>query len=132
MATADHEMGSTNKATSQEPTTLATILVNTVMENCSQYTNWTYNRAVLVRKRQQMIGHPSTRTVIKIVDKNLFTNFPSQVMIYGQPKISLGPMWGPSRARQPSDPQLTWMRNMFPSHWTFNSSTTMSPLEVTS
>jgi hypothetical protein len=51
-------------------------LVNTVSENQSQYTNRDYNRAVLARNIQKMIGRPSTRAFIKIVDGNLLPNCP--------------------------------------------------------
>jgi hypothetical protein len=51
-------------------------LVNTVADNCSSYTNRDYSRAVLARKLQKIIGQPSTRTFLTIVEKNLLPNCP--------------------------------------------------------
>jgi hypothetical protein len=51
-------------------------LVNTVAANKSKYTNRDYSRAVLARHLQKVIGRPSTRTFLKIIDSNLLPNCP--------------------------------------------------------
>jgi hypothetical protein len=51
-------------------------LINTVAANKSSYTNRDYSRAVLARRIQKVIGRPSTRTFLKIVDNNLLPNCP--------------------------------------------------------
>jgi hypothetical protein len=52
------------------------MLVNTVGENKSKYTNADYLRASLARKLQMTIGRPSTSDFINIVEKNLLPNCP--------------------------------------------------------
>jgi hypothetical protein len=54
----------------------STLLVNTVDHNKFKYTKRDYSRAVLARKTQKMIGRPSTRSFISIVEKNLLPNCP--------------------------------------------------------
>ena len=55
----------------------AIALINTVVaDNQSSYTNREYSRAMLAHKIQRMIGRPSTRTLMKIVDNNLQPNCP--------------------------------------------------------
>jgi hypothetical protein len=56
--------------------TTGTLLVNTVDENKSRYTNRVYTRAVLARKIQKTMGRPSTRSIMKIVENNLLQNCP--------------------------------------------------------
>jgi acetolactate synthase regulatory subunit len=56
--------------------TQAVALVNTVASNKSRYTNRPYSRAVLARHLQRIIGRPSTRTFLRIVDDNLLPNCP--------------------------------------------------------
>eukprot|EP00978_Attheya_sp_CCMP212_P009273 scaffold21935_cov53-Attheya_sp.AAC.1 len=51
-------------------------LVNTVKDNSSNYTSRDYSRALLARKIQHIIGRPSTRTFMHIVEKNLLPNCP--------------------------------------------------------
>ena len=51
-------------------------LVNTVEDNRIKYSKRDYSRAVLARKVQKIIGRPSTKTFLGIVDKNLFQNCP--------------------------------------------------------
>ena len=51
-------------------------MINTVAGNRSKYTNRAYLRAVLARKIQHMIGRPSTREFIQIVEKHLLPNCP--------------------------------------------------------
>ena len=53
-----------------------TLLVNTVAENKSKYTNHDYLRAELARQIQKRIGRPSTRAFIKIVENKLLPNCP--------------------------------------------------------
>jgi hypothetical protein len=54
--------------------TTGTLLVNTVAENKTSYTNCDYLKAVLAREIQKKIGQPSTRASIKIVDNKLLPN----------------------------------------------------------
>jgi hypothetical protein len=56
--------------------TTGTLLVNTVAENKTSYTNRNYSKAVLAREIQKKIGRPSTRAFIKIVDNKLLPNCP--------------------------------------------------------
>jgi hypothetical protein len=51
-----------------------TVLINTVADNKSRYTIGAYRQAVLARKLQTMIGYPSTRDFLKLVDNNLIPN----------------------------------------------------------
>ena len=53
-----------------------TVLVNTVANNKTRYTERDYSRAVLARQIQKIIGRPSTRAFIKIVDNKLLPNCP--------------------------------------------------------
>ena len=53
-----------------------TLLINTVATNHANYMNRAYDRAVLARIIQKMIGRPSTAEYIQIVEKNLLTNCP--------------------------------------------------------
>ena len=52
------------------------MLVNTVEDNKSKYTNRDYSRAVLARKIQNIIGRPSTRSYIDMVKNNVIKNCP--------------------------------------------------------
>ncbi len=54
----------------------STVLVNTVDDNKSRYTNRDYLKATLARKLQNIIGRPSTRTYLHIIDNNLMPNCP--------------------------------------------------------
>lgn len=54
----------------------ATVLVNTVADNKSSYTNDDYLRAVRARETQIKIGRPSTKDYIRIVTSNLLPNCP--------------------------------------------------------
>ena len=51
-------------------------LLQTVADKKSNYTNALYSRAVLARSIQKIIGRPSTRTFMRIVDNNLLPNCP--------------------------------------------------------
>ena len=53
-----------------------TVLVNTVNDNMSNFSNIDYSRAVLARQVQKTIGRPSTKTFIGIVENNLLANCP--------------------------------------------------------
>jgi hypothetical protein len=54
----------------------STVMVNTVADNRTSYTNRAYSRATLARSIQKMIGRPSTKTYINIVENNLLPNCP--------------------------------------------------------
>ena len=54
----------------------ATVVVNTVADNKTRYTNRDYSRAILARKLQNIIGRPSTRRYLAIIDKNELPNCP--------------------------------------------------------
>jgi hypothetical protein len=56
--------------------TTSTILVNTVAENRTNYTNRAYDRAVLARNIQKMVGRPSTQEYLQIVERNMLPNCP--------------------------------------------------------
>ena len=51
-------------------------LVNTVADNSIKYSQRDYSRAQLLRKVQKIIGQPSSRTFLSIVDKHLLPNCP--------------------------------------------------------
>jgi hypothetical protein len=53
-----------------------TVLVNTVADKKSNYTNRNYKQALLARKIQNMIGRPSLRSFLQIVENNLLKNCP--------------------------------------------------------
>jgi hypothetical protein len=55
---------------------VSTMLVNTVADNKSKYTNADYLPASLARKLQMTIGRPSTSDFINIVEKNLLPKCP--------------------------------------------------------
>ena len=54
----------------------AIVLVDTVEDNKTSYTNAEFDRAKQARKLQTTIGRPSTRDFIKIVSNNLLPNCP--------------------------------------------------------
>ena len=54
----------------------AVVLVTTVASKRSRYTKRAYHQATLARKLQKMIGYPSTRDFMKIVDAHLLPNCP--------------------------------------------------------
>ncbi len=51
-------------------------LVTTVADNKSKYPVRDYRQAVIARKLQKMIGYPSTRNFMKIVEGNLIPSCP--------------------------------------------------------
>jgi hypothetical protein len=53
-----------------------TMLVNTVVENRSNFTNREYDNAVLARKIQKTIGRPSTRDFMRYIENMLIPNCP--------------------------------------------------------
>ena len=52
------------------------LLVMTIVDNKSGYTNNEYSHAVLAHKIQKMIGRPNTKSFMKIVENNLLPNCP--------------------------------------------------------
>jgi hypothetical protein len=52
------------------------LLVTTVADKRSKYTNREYSQAVLARKLQRMIGRPGTQQFLRIVENNLLPNCP--------------------------------------------------------
>ena len=51
-------------------------LINTVADNGTKYSQRDYSKAELARKIQTIIGRPSTKTFLSIVNKNLLPNCP--------------------------------------------------------
>jgi hypothetical protein len=51
-------------------------LVNTVEGNKSNFSNCDYSRAILARTIQRMIGRPTTRTYLRIIDNKELRNCP--------------------------------------------------------
>ena len=51
-------------------------LINTVVDNGAKYSQRDYLKAEMARKLQAIIGRPSTKTFLSIVDKNLLPNCP--------------------------------------------------------
>jgi hypothetical protein len=51
-------------------------MVNTVEDNGTKYSQRDYSKAELARKIQKIIGRPSTKTFLSIVDNNLLPNCP--------------------------------------------------------
>jgi hypothetical protein len=56
--------------------TSGTVLVNTVEENKSKYTERDYQRALVSRRLQNTIGNKSTADLLHIVKENLLKNCP--------------------------------------------------------
>jgi transposase InsO family protein len=52
------------------------LLVTTVADKNSKYTNREYSQAVLARKLQRMIGRPGTQQFLQIIENNLLPNCP--------------------------------------------------------
>ena len=53
-----------------------TVLVTTVADNTSNFSNADYSQAVLARKQQKIIGRPTTRVFIYFIENNLLPNCP--------------------------------------------------------
>jgi hypothetical protein len=51
-------------------------MINTVEDNSTKYSQRDYSKAILARKIQKIIGRPSTKTFLSIVEKNLLPNCP--------------------------------------------------------
>jgi hypothetical protein len=71
-----------------------TVLVNTVADNKIKYTNRDYKQAMVARRLQNVIGWPSPRTFIKIVENNLLKNCPVNKADVMAAKEILGPNLG--------------------------------------
>jgi hypothetical protein len=69
---------------------MGTVLINTVEDKKSNYTNKDYKQALI----QNIIGQPSTRTFMKIVEKNLLQNCPVMKMDIINTEDILGPSVG--------------------------------------
>jgi hypothetical protein len=52
------------------------VLINTVTNNQYKYSNKDYSQALLARKIQRIIGRPSTRQYLAILNNNLLPNSP--------------------------------------------------------
>ena len=52
------------------------VLINTVTDNQYKYSNKDYSQALLARKIQRIIGRPSTRQFVSILNNNLLPNTP--------------------------------------------------------
>ena len=84
-----------------------TVLINTVAENRSRYTNHDYSLAVLARKLQQILGRPSTRSYLYIVEKYLLPNCPVTCRDIVAAENIFGPDVGSLKGktvRRPGDP----------------------------
>jgi hypothetical protein len=55
---------------------IGTVLINTVASTKTKYTERAYSHALLARRLQWIIGHPSARTFLWIVNDNLLPNCP--------------------------------------------------------
>ena len=53
-----------------------TVLVTTVADNASNFSNADYSQALLARKLQKIIGRPTTRSFIHFIENNLLPNCP--------------------------------------------------------
>ena len=53
-----------------------TVLVTSVADNASNFSNADYSQAVLARKLQKIIGRPTTRAFIYFIENNLLPNCP--------------------------------------------------------
>ena len=53
-----------------------TVLVTTVADNASNFSNADYSQAVLAQKLQKIIGRPTTRAFIYFIENNLLPNCP--------------------------------------------------------
>jgi hypothetical protein len=73
---------------------VGTVLVNTVDDNKSRYTNRDYQRALLARKLQNTIGRPSTKSYVNIVKQNLLKNCPITVKDIAAAEDIFGPNLG--------------------------------------
>jgi hypothetical protein len=60
----------------EHPTKHETSFITTIANNQEHYTEGDYKQAVLARKLQKIIGRPSTRHFLKIVENNLLPNCP--------------------------------------------------------
>ena len=56
--------------------TTGTVLVTTVADNASNFSNADYSQTLLARKLQKIIGRPTTRAFIYFIENNLLPNCP--------------------------------------------------------
>ena len=73
---------------------VGTSMLTTVADNKSVFTNREFEAAKLARKVQNMIGRPSTRAFLKIVDKNMLKNCPITHQDIQNAEIIFGPNLG--------------------------------------
>ena len=79
--------------------TNGTVLVTTVADNASNILNANYAQAVLARKIQKIIGRPTTRTFINIIENNLLPNCPANHRGVFRAKQIFGPDIGSSKGK---------------------------------
>ena len=56
--------------------TRGTVLVTTIADNNSSFSNADYSQAMLAQKIQKIIGRPTTRAFIYFIENNLLPNCP--------------------------------------------------------
>lgn len=79
---------------------VGTVLINTVDGNKSRCTNRDYSRALLARKLQSIIGHPSNRGFARIVGKNQLRNCPVRSNDIRVAEDILGPNLGSIKGKK--------------------------------
>jgi hypothetical protein len=58
------------------------VMLNTIAANKSKYTNADYMRATVARKPQVIMGRPSTKELLRLIDGKLLANCPGPFRIY--------------------------------------------------
>ena len=53
---------------------VSTTLINTVANNKSKYTNANYSKYLVARNTQKLIGRPSLRTYLQLIDNKRLKN----------------------------------------------------------
>jgi hypothetical protein len=71
-----------------------TVMITTVDDNKSHFTDRECLAAEMARKIQKQIGQPSTKTYINIVNKNLLKNCPVTETDIGNAEVIFGPNIG--------------------------------------
>jgi hypothetical protein len=59
-----------------QPEVKGAVLINTVIDNQYKYSTKAYSQALLARKLQRIIGRPSTRQLVSILNNNQLPNSP--------------------------------------------------------